>query len=139
MQVMAVRKAAECDLDESASEKSRKDRSAISNTRDEQALELCEAMIDITAALFNVSSKDIRRPGRSSLGVSRVRQVAMYVTHVVLKLSMSEIGRAFGRDRTTVLHACHLVEDLRDDEDFDRIIVMTERVAAAAFNNRINL
>ena len=107
--------------------------------RDEQILELCEGMIDVTAALFNVSSKEIRKPGRSSLGVSRVRQVAMYVAHVVLRLSMNDIGRAFGRDRTTVLHACHLVEDLRDDTDFDRIITMTERVALAAFGNRVGL
>ena len=107
--------------------------------RDEQILELCEGMIDITAALFNVSSKEIRKPGRSSLGVSRVRQVAMYVAHVVLRLSMNDIGRAFGRDRTTVLYACHLVEDLRDDTDFDRIITMTERVALAAFGNRVGL
>ena len=107
--------------------------------RDEQILELCEGMIDITAALFNVSSKEMRKPGRSSLGVSRVRQVAMYVAHVVLRLSMTDIGRAFGRDRTTVLYACHLVEDLRDDTDFDRIITMTERVALAAFGNRIGL
>ena len=107
--------------------------------RDEQILELCEGMIDITAALFNVSSKEIRKPGRSSLGVSRVRQVAMYVAHVVLRLSMTDIGRAFGRDRTTVLYACHLVEDLRDDTDFDRIITMTERVALAAFGNRAGL
>lgn len=105
--------------------------------RDEQILELCEGMIDITAALFNVSSKEMRKPGRSNLGVSRVRQVAMYVAHVVLRLSMTDIGRAFGRDRTTVLYACHLVEDLRDDTDFDRIITMTERVALAAFGNRL--
>ncbi len=105
--------------------------------RDELAIELCEGMIDITAALFNVSSKEIRKPGRSSLGVSRVRQVAMYVAHVILRLNMTDIGRAFGRDRTTVLYACHLVEDLRDDTDFDRIITMTERVALAAFGNRL--
>lgn len=109
---------------------------ARSTRRDEQAMELCEAMIDLTAALFNVSGKDLRKPGRSSLCISRVRQVAMYVAHVVLKLNMGDIGKAFGRDRTTVLYACHLVEDLRDDADFDRIITMTERVAAAAFGGR---
>ena len=108
-------------------------------TRDERTLELCEGMIDITAALFNVPSKEIRKAGRTTLGISRVRQVAMYVAHVVLKLNMTDIGRAFARDRTTVLHACHLVEDLRDDPDFDRIITMTERVALAAFGNRLGL
>jgi len=111
----------------------------LSGPRDERALELCEGMIDITAALFNVPSKEIRKAGRTNLGISRVRQVAMYVAHVVLKLNMTDIGRAFARDRTTVLYACHLVEDLRDDPDFDRIITMTERVALAAFRNRLGL
>lgn len=110
-----------------------------SGGRDERTLELCEAMIDIAAALFNVSGKDIRQPGRSTLGVSRVRQVAMYVCHVILRLNMSDIGKAFGRDRTTVVHACHLIEDLRDDRDFERIITTTERVALAAFGRRIGL
>ena len=111
--------------------------SSSTRRRDERTVELCEAMIDIAAALFNVSSKEIRRPGRTNLGISRVRQVAMYVAHVVLKLNMTDIGKAFGRDRTTVVYACHLIEDLRDDADFDRIIIMTERVALAAFGNRI--
>lgn len=106
------------------------------SAREERIFELCEAMIDITAALFNVSSKDVRKPGRSTLGVSRVRQVAMYVAHVVLGLNMADIGKAFGRDRTTVAYSCHLIEDLRDDEDFDRVITMTERVALAAFGGR---
>lgn len=98
----------------------------------ERKIELCECMIDIAAALFNVSGKELRQSGRSGLGVSRVRQIAMYVTHVVLGLSMNEVGIGFGRDRTTVLHACHLIEDMRDDADFDAIVVMTERVAHAA-------
>lgn len=104
--------------------------------REERTIALCEAMIDITAALFNVSGRDLRKSSRSSMGISRVRQVAMYVAHVVLRLNMADIGKAFGRDRTTVLYACHLIEDLRDDDEFDRIITMTERVALAAFGGR---
>jgi chromosomal replication initiation ATPase DnaA len=94
-------------------------------------------MIDICAALFNVSSKELRHPTRSFAGVSRVRQIAMYVTHVGLGISMQEVGRGFARDRTTVRHACHIIEDLRDDADFDRAVVMTERVALAAFRDRL--
>ena len=63
----------------------------------------------------------------------------MYVSHVVLGLSMTEVGKGFGRDRTTVMHACHLVEDLRDDEDFDHIIARTEHIVAAAFRGRLPL
>lgn len=62
-----------------------------------------------------------------------VRQIAMYVCHVVLGLTMRDIGRAFGRDRTTVSHACGVVEDRRDDPAFDDFISSLERIAVAAF------
>jgi chromosomal replication initiation ATPase DnaA len=105
--------------------------------RDERVLSLCEGMIDIAAALFSVSGRELRRGGRTSLPVARVRQIAMYVAHTVLGLTMKEVGQGFGRDRTTVLHACHLVEDMRDEEEFDRHVVLTERVAMAAFRDRL--
>ena len=100
---------------------------------DERVLASCECVIDLAAAFFNVSSKELRRPGRCADDISRVRQIAMYVAHVVLGLSMGEVGRGFGRDRTTVMHACHTIEDLRDDDDADAIVVRMERVVAAAF------
>ncbi|WP_343044684.1 helix-turn-helix domain-containing protein [Allomesorhizobium camelthorni] len=111
----------------------------VGGQRGERAVELCEGMIDIVAALFNVSGKELRRPGRTDQSITRVRQIAMYVSHVVLRLSMNEVGHGFGRDRTTVLHACHLIEDMRDDEDFDCLVARTERVALAAFRNRLGL
>lgn len=93
----------------------------------------CDGVIDIAAALFNVSGKELREPGRSVLSVSRVRQIAMYVAHVELGLTMREVGDGFGRDRTTVLHACHQIEDLRDDTDFDAIVARVERVVTTVF------
>ena len=111
-------------------------RARCSRRRDEEVLEACECMLDIAAALFNVSGKELRRLGRTAQQVARVRQLAMYVAHVTLGLSMAEIGKGFGRDRTTVLHACHLIEDMRDDGDFDRIVAMTERVAKAALRGQ---
>lgn len=62
-----------------------------------------------------------------------VRQIAMYVCHVSLRISMSDIGNAFGRDRTTVGHACHVVEDRRDDAAFDDFVSAVERIATAVF------
>jgi hypothetical protein len=93
----------------------------------------CEGVIDIAATLFNVSGKDLRSPGRSTLAVSRVRQIAMYVAHVTLGLTMANVGQGFGRDRTTVLHACHQIEDMREDDEFDGIVARVEQVIAAAF------
>lgn len=106
--------------------------------RDEIVLELCECLIDIVAAVFSVSSKELRKAGRTSIPISRVRQIAMYVAHVVLRLTQGEVGRGFGRDRTTVVHACRVVEDLRDDPEFDHVVVMMERIAQAAFRGRLD-
>jgi len=99
----------------------------------EQVMASCECVIDLASAFFNVSGKELRRPGRCADDISRVRQIAMYVAHVVLGLSMADVGKGFGRDRTTVMHACHTIEDMRDDEDTDAIVLRMERVVGAAF------
>ncbi|CAD7027709.1 transposase [Pseudorhizobium endolithicum] len=62
-----------------------------------------------------------------------VRQIAMYVCHVALRISQSDVGDAFGRDRTTVRHACHVVEDRRDDPLFDDFVSAVERIVVAVF------
>ncbi len=106
------------------------------NAATERNFEICDSMLDIVSALFNVSGRELRMAGRTRLPVARVRQIAMYVTHCALGLTMTDIGKGFGRDRTTVMHACHLVEDMRDEEEFDRIVNTVERIAIAAFKPR---
>jgi hypothetical protein len=39
----------------------------------------------------------------------------MYLAHTSFELSLGMISRIFERDRTTVSHACKVVEDGRDD------------------------
>lgn len=53
--------------------------------------------------------------------VARPRQVAMYLVRQKTRLSLPQIGRAFGgRDHTTVMHACRLIEKLcAEDADLD--------------------
>lgn len=63
-----------------------------------------------------------------------VRQISMYVCHVALSIPMSDIGTAFGRDRSTVSHSCHVVEDRRDDAAFDDFVGAVERLVTAAFD-----
>tara|TARA_R110000787_G_scaffold78883_9_gene172281 strand:- start:1502 stop:1726 length:225 start_codon:yes stop_codon:yes gene_type:complete len=49
----------------------------------------------------------------------RARHIAIYLTHVALGMSLARVARAFDRDRSTIAYACHLIEDKRDDTDFD--------------------
>jgi chromosomal replication initiation ATPase DnaA len=100
---------------------------------EEWPFQACDHVLDILAAFFNVSGRDLRSHSRCERAVARVRQIGMYVVHVTLGLTMSQVGQAFSRDRSTVAHACHLIEDMREDRDFDRIIHTVETVVRAAF------
>jgi chromosomal replication initiation ATPase DnaA len=59
--------------------------------------------------------------------VAFARQLAMYLCHVTANMSLREISGAFRRDRTTVSHACHAIEDRRDCPTFDRQIELLEK------------
>jgi chromosomal replication initiation ATPase DnaA len=75
---------------------------------------------------FSVRSADLSRPTRGRARIAVARQAGMYLAHVVLGLTMDEVGRLFSRDRTTVAHACSVIEDRRDDPTFDRSLDMLE-------------
>ncbi|MGV3553167.1 helix-turn-helix domain-containing protein [Rhizobium sp.] len=68
--------------------------------------------------------------------VAHVQQIAMYVCHVALQLTMTDVAQGFGRDRTTVGYACAKVEDRRDDRAFDDLVGAVERVVDAVFAGR---
>ncbi|MDD5568979.1 MAG: helix-turn-helix domain-containing protein, partial [Candidatus Pacebacteria bacterium] len=62
---------------------------------------------------------------------SKPRQIAMYLFKKELKLSYSEIGRKFGgKDHTTVIHACQLVEKLweEDEKTHQEIELIIQRI-----------
>lgn len=83
------------------------------------------------SSAFSVPPQELRAPTRCRAQVAGARQVAMYLTHVGFGLSYSEAGRLFGRDRTTVAHACRLVEDWRDDPRFDASLDCLEQTLRA--------
>jgi chromosomal replication initiation ATPase DnaA len=77
------------------------------------------AIESAVAAVFEVGIEDLRGRTRGSARTAFARQVAMYLAHVGCGVSLTEVGHLFERDRATVAHACGLVEDRRDDPDFD--------------------
>ncbi len=96
-------------------------------------MELCERVQDILCACFAISGRDMRSPERSRTEISRARQMGMYLAHVVVGLSLQEVGDGFQRERSTVAHACHVIEDLRDDEEFEEVLLMIEKIIDVAF------
>lgn len=101
-----------------------------------QAIDImrCTVVLRLVIELFDVAT-DAGLPE----GVARrrpmchMRQIAMYLCHVVLSVPYQTIGRSFGRDRSTVVHACAVVEDRRDDPGYDLFVERCERCVNAVF------
>jgi len=95
---------------------------------DRQA-ERCRCLEAVVARTFGVPLAELRDRTRGQAPVAFARQVAMYVAHVWFGLSLSAVGRCFGRDRTTVAHACRVIEERREDLRIDRVISAIEAAA----------
>lgn len=95
---------------------------------------LRQAIDPAVALVFDVEPHELGAATRRSPRAAFARQVAMYLAHVVCGLSMTEVGVLFSRDRTTVAHACEVVEDRRDDPDLDRRVERLECAVAALIN-----
>lgn len=78
-----------------------------------------QAQAAISTAL-GIKLDELLAPTRGAPYVAKARQVAMYVAHVAYGLSLKEVAFSFGRDRSTAMHACRVVEDRRDDPRFDQ-------------------
>lgn len=76
--------------------------------------------------VFGVPRADLGKPSRGKAPVALARQAAMYLAHVSCGLCLTDVGLIFARDRTTVAHACAVIEDRRDDPVFDRALELME-------------
>jgi hypothetical protein len=93
---------------------------------DREALRMRTLIEAAVAEIFAVSRTDLGRPTRGKAPIALARQAAMYLAHVSCGLSLTDVGHIFARDRTTVAHACAVIEDRRDDAVFDRALELME-------------
>jgi hypothetical protein len=75
----------------------------------------CQWVAFCVARDFRLEMAALFAPTRGAPRTAFARQVAMYLAHIGFELSHGMIGRVFDRDRSTVSHACHVIEDGRDD------------------------
>lgn len=93
-----------------------------------------ELVLAIVSKDLNVSISDMKCASRGKANICVARQVAMYLLHTSMSCSYCEVAKFLARDRTTVSHGCRLIEDLRDDECFDKTISHMENFTLAAMN-----
>jgi chromosomal replication initiation ATPase DnaA len=99
--------------------------------------QICHGIAELVADGFGLDAAMMMSPTRGAQRTAYARQVAMYLAHVGFALSFEAIGRAFDRDRTTVSHACRVVENSRDDEKLERRLASLETMCAA-FGERLD-
>jgi hypothetical protein len=94
----------------------------------------CRVTWRLVAELFAAAcERDLPEGAARRRPRCHMRQIAMYLCHVVLSVPYQRIAVAFGRDRTTVVYACSVVEDRRDDAGYDRFVEQCERCIKAVF------
>ena len=92
-----------------------------------------EEIQDRVASHYRLT-RDEMLSNRRSRAVARPRQIAMYLAKTMTPRSLPEIGRRFGRDHTTVLHAVRAIEGRRAedselDTDVRRLTQELERIS----------
>lgn len=83
-------------------------------------------IMSTVAKYYNIPVKDLRSPRRSRM-LARPRQVAMALARELTEHSLPDIGEAFEKDHTTVLHADRKVKELRQTdlrirEDYENLL-----------------
>lgn len=61
---------------------------------------------------------------------SQIRQLAMYLCHIILGLSMRQVAKGYFIDRSSVSYACRMTEERRELPEFDALVSQAERLVA---------
>jgi hypothetical protein len=82
----------------------------------------CGRIAAIVAAEFGIEVREMLS-ARQAARVTMPRHVAIYLAYRTSNLSLPAIGRQFGRDHTSVMHACNRVASMINEDQQFRIRV----------------
>jgi hypothetical protein len=85
-----------------------------------------ERVAALVAAARQVDAEALWQANRGVAELALARQLWMYLLCTALGFTQTEVARMAGRDRSTVHHACRLIEDRRDEAGFERQIAALE-------------
>jgi chromosomal replication initiation ATPase DnaA len=87
----------------------------------------------VAAQIYGVPIEEMRQPTRGRPHVARARQIAIHLARSVFGLSQKQLAAEFRRDRSTVLHACHVVDGMREgNAEFDSTLRWMESLLKRA-------
>ena len=103
-------------------------------TKDHSPADKAQAHLTVaaTALAFDLPYADVFSRQRLSSSDIFLRQMSMYLLNTVYDFNLSRVARIFQRDRTTVRHACKVIEDQRDSAVFDELLTELEQFLLTA-------
>lgn len=107
---------------DSTSARAARDRASADRARNDRAVgDRARARLARQAAAYSlgIPVDEVDSETRGTAQAALARQVAMYLAHTAFGMSLARVALAFGRDRSTAAHACHKIEDMRDEPGFD--------------------
>lgn len=94
----------------------------------QSATRLRQIVLQVVSFTYSIPLVDLEGPSRGAARVALARQIAMYLVTIIGDLDHAAVGRLFNRDRTTVAHACAIVEDRRDEPEFDHTMFLLKGI-----------
>lgn len=87
----------------------------------------------VVAQVYGVPVEEICKPTRGRPHVARARQIAIHLAGLVFLLNHKQLAREFGRDRSTIHHACHQIAAMRTaSAEFDSTLRWMESLLRRA-------
>lgn len=110
-----------------------RDMFAVKDFGDAKRLAQFSVVLSYIQSVYGVKPVYLLGPSRGSRKLSDARQTFQYLSHISFGHSYTAIAAFSSRDRTSVAHGCHRVEDSRDDANFDRALHFAELALTEIF------
>lgn len=110
-----------------------RDMFAVKDFGDAKRLAQFSVVLSYIQSVYGVKPVYLLGPSRGSRKLSDARQTFQYLSHISFGHSYTAIAAFSSRDRTSVAHGCHRVEDRRDDANFDRALHFAELALTEIF------
>lgn len=82
--------------------------------------------IGMVASVGQVNAGYLTNRARGSRRIVEYRRIAHYLSHVVMGLSMMTVARLSHRHHTSIIDTCHVIEERRDNPQFDKMLSYAE-------------
>ena len=103
-------------------------KTVIENSHKPKSHQYMTFTIALVAHALNIEQKKILVPKRSQKNITLARQITSYLMHVACQINISKTARLLKKDRATITHACHKIENQRDNPIFNYMIDHLEAV-----------